>query len=185
MEKELDKWIRQARDKWQFRGKEKPSIAIEPSVGQESVWDYPRPPKLERDSRLIIVSVNGKVIAESDSTLRVLETANPPTFYIPPKDVDKTSLTLGSRLSLCEWKGAAQYWNVNVNTLVIENTAWYYLDPYPEFESIAGYFSFYPHRLTCYIDGELVRPQLGELYGGWITNETIGPFKGNPGTENW
>ena len=97
MEKELDKWIRQARDKWEFRGKEKPLIAIKPSTDQESVWDYPRPPKLEIDNRLIMVSVNGKVIAESRSTFRALETASPPTFYIPPKDVDKTSLTLGAQ----------------------------------------------------------------------------------------
>jgi len=185
MEKELDKWVRQARDKWEFRGKEKPLIAIKPSTGQESVWDYPRPPKLEIDNRLIMVSVNGKVIAESRSTFRALETASPPTFYIPPKDVDKTSLTLGAQYSLCEWKGVAQYWNVNINNLAIESAAWYYLDPYPGFESIAGYFSFYPHRLSCYIDGELVRPQPGKLYGGWITNEIIGPFKGNPGTEHW
>ena len=185
MGKEFDKWVRQARDKWQFRGKEKPSIAIEPNAWQESVWDYPRPPKLERDRRLITVSVNGKVIAESNSAIRALETASPPTFYIPPKDVDETTLTLGSRFSLCEWKGVAQYWNVNFNTFAIEGAAWYYLDPYQEFESIAGYFSFYPHRLSCYIDRELARPQPGKLYGGWITNEIIGPFKGNPGTENW
>jgi len=185
MENKLDKCVRQARDKWQFRGKEKPPIAIEPSAGQESVWDYPRPPKLERDRRLIMVSVNGRIIAESNSALRVLETASPPAFYIPPKDVDKTSLTLGDRSSLCEWKGIAQYWNVNVNTFTIENTAWHYLDPYIEFEPISGYFSFYPHRLSCYVDGELVRPQPGKLYGGWITNEIIGPFKGNAGTENW
>ena len=185
MEKELDKRVRQAREKWKFRGQKRPSTAIAPNAGQESVWDYPRPPKIEIDRRLIIVSVNGKIIAESHSTLRLVETASPPTFYIPPKDIDKTLLTQGSRSSLCEWKGIAQYWNVNVNNLAIENAAWHYLNPYPEFAAITGYLSFYPHQLSCYIDGELVRPQPGKLYGGWITNEILGPFKGNSGTENW
>ena len=182
---DMPEWVKQAQAKWRYRGQMRPLFSIEPKPGQESVWDYPRPPRLQKDFRKIQIRANGKIVAESQAAFRVLETASPPTFYIPPNDVDTESFTLGSSFSLCEWKGKANYWCMNVDGVFIEDIAWTYADPYPGFELIAGCFSFYPNRLACYVDGERVQAQAGQLYGGWITSEIVGPFKGEPGTENW
>ena len=119
------------------------------------------------------------------ASYRVLETASPPTFYIPPQAVEKQWLTIRARSSLCEWKGIAQYWCLNLDGFILEDVAWSYLNPHPGFELIAGYLAFYPGRVTCHLDEELVQPQPGGLYGGWVTKDIVGPFKGKPGTEHW
>lgn len=185
MIKDLPEWIKAAQAKWKYRGQGRPSFAVEPQAGQESVWDYPRPPRLISENRHIIVRANGRIIADSQSTYRILETASPPTFYIPPHDIDNKVLVPGAKSSLCEWKGTAQYWGVKIDGSSLEDVAWSYLNPFPGFELIAGYVAFYPNRVACYVNEELVQPQPGALYGGWVTKELLGPFKGEPRTESW
>ena len=169
---------------WKYRGQERPGFAAVPAPGQESVWDYPRPPKLTPDRRLIEVYQEEQMVAKSDRTYRVLETASPPSFYIPPDDVNWELLILAPGSSVCEWKGAAKYWNLQSNTK-LGVVGWSYPDPSPAFEKIRDYISFYPAVLMCYVSGERVRAQPGHFYGGWVTNEIVGPFKGDPGTEYW
>ena len=174
-----------ARAKWRYRGKSRPPFAEEPGPGQESVWDYPRPPRIEPDARRVRVTYEGAVLAESGATLRVLETASPPVFYIPPDDVDLTRLRRECGGSLCEWKGIATYWSVVGTEATLSNVGWSYDTPFPAFEPIRGYLSFYPAALVCHVGDELVRPQPGGFYGGWVTSEVVGPFKGEPGTGGW
>ena len=170
---------------WKYRGQIRPDFALVPGPGQESVWDYPRPPKLLSDKRLVEVYSGNKMLASSRKTYRVLETASPPTFYIPPKDVRKELLVVAPGSSVCEWKGAAKYWALASSNQRVGAVGWSYPDPTPAFEGIRDYFSFYPAALVCYVSGERVRGQPGQFYGGWITGEIVGPFKGKPGTEYW
>jgi uncharacterized protein (DUF427 family) len=159
---------------------------IEPGPGQESVWDYPRPPRVEETSRHIRVVFNGNVIAETRCAKRVLETSHPPVYYIPPEDVKMEYLRRASRTSYCEWKGRAVYYTVSVGDKQAENAAWYYPDPAPGFEAIKEHLAFYPQLMdACYVDGERVKAQAGGFYGGWITSDIVGPFKGEPGTWGW
>jgi uncharacterized protein (DUF427 family) len=170
---------------WTYRGQKRPPFADEPAAGQESVWDYPRPPKLALDGRRVEVRLGKLIIADSIQTYRVLETASPPTFYIPPDDVRLQLLQPCPGSSICEWKGAAQYWALKRDGRSRQPAGWFYPSPNAPFKAIAGYFSFYPARVECYVDGERVQPQPGEFYGGWVTHEIAGPFKGLPGTEHW
>jgi uncharacterized protein (DUF427 family) len=157
-----------------------------PGPGQESVWDYPRPPRLEWSSRKIRVFFNGIKLADSSKSARVLETSHPPVYYIPPEDIVMEYLRLTSYHTYCEWKGSATYYTVEVNGIREVNTAWSYLKPSENFETISGYIAFYPSRMeACYVDDELVRAQEGDFYGGWITNEIVGPFKGVPDSFGW
>ena len=158
---------------------------IEPGPGQESVWDYPRPPRLEPCKRRVEAIFEGVVIAASDSAIRVLETAGPPTIYIPPDDCSLEHLTPTRRKTYCEWKGPASYFDVVVAAQRARNAAWSYPGPKPGFESIAGYLSFYPAKVECYLGGERARPQPGRFYGGWVTDDIVGPFKGEPGSLGW
>lgn len=185
MSKKLPPEVLRAREQWKFRGESLPEFAVEPGEDQESVWDYPRPPRVVEDSRRVVVRRNDTVIADSTRAVRVLETASPPTFYLPPDDIQDKYLEMGIGESLCEWKGAAQYWSVRIGDNLFENVAWSYLDPYPGFESIQGYLSFYPARLLCVVGEEQAHPQPGGFYGGWVTSDVTGPFKGAPGTEWW
>ncbi|MDX1740204.1 MAG: DUF427 domain-containing protein [Rhodothermales bacterium] len=169
---------------WKYRGHSRPPFADEPRDGQESVWDYPRPPRLANDSRLVEVVSGSVIIARSTRTIRVLETASPPTFYIPPDDVAVDRLTPAAGASVCEWKGTAGYWALAGNADV-GPVGWSYAAPRGEFEDIRDYFSFYPGRVACFVDGERVRPQPGGFYGGWLTDEIAGPVKGEPGTGHW
>ncbi len=154
----------------------------QPGPGQESVWDYPRPPACLPSDRLVVVRREGEVVAESRGAWRVLETSHPPTWYVPPGDVaDGVLVRSAARSTWCEWKGAATYWDV----AGLEAGAWSYEDPTPGFVDITGYLAFSPARLECTIDGERVRPQDGGFYGGWITDDVVGPFKGAPGTLGW
>ena len=156
-----------------------------PQAGEESVWDYPRPPRIEPDRRLIVIASQGKIIAECHFSYRVLETASPPTFYIPPAHIHFSLLATYPGSSACEWKGYAQYWSINIPDRPQEAVAWDYPDPFTGYQAIAGYLSFYPNRVECFVDGNRVTPQPGGLYGGWVTPEVVGPFKGEPGTEYW
>ena len=169
---------------WQYRGQKRPGFAIAPGPGQESVWDYPRPPVLTPDGRTIEVWFGEILIASSRQTFRVMETAHPPSFYIPPDDVIRKALIGASGRSICEWKGSARYWSLTYAP-ELSIVGWSYPEPAPAFNKIRGYFTFYPAALACYIDGERVRPQPGKFYGGWITNDVVGPFKGDPGSESW
>ncbi len=179
-------WIKHARDQWTNRGQVRPPFAARIETGQESVWDYPRPPMIQADSREVVVKTNDVIIAKTDRALRVLETASPPTFYLPPDDVRTEFLHASGGGSICEWKGQARYWSVvPPNATPLVDAAWSYDQPFAGFEVIAGWFSFYPARLECFVEGVRVVPQPGNLYGGWITPEVIGPFKGEPGTAGW
>ena len=152
----------------------------------ESVWDYPRPPRLETDGREIRVVHRGQMVATSTRAQRVLETSHPPVFYLPPQDVRTDLLIPGSGISVCEWKGLARYWDLVVGDDSVENAAWSYPDPKPKYSTLAGWIAFYPGRVdTCTVDGETVVPQAGDFYGGWITSEITGPFKGGAGTAGW
>ncbi len=178
--------ILSAREKWKYRGQIRPSFAKPIEAGQESVWDYPRPPRIERDSREFIVMRTGTVVAKTSRAIRVLETASPPTFYLPPQDVRIDLLAEANGNSICEWKGLARYWSIALpDQRLLRNAAWSYDDPFEGFEQIAGYFSFYPRLVDCSVDGRRVLPQPGHSYGGWVTPEIIGPFKGEAGTESW
>jgi uncharacterized protein (DUF427 family) len=170
---------------WTNTGLARPDFAIEPQAGQESVWDYPRPPLLVPDPREVVVQAGGIEVARSVNALRLLETASPPTFYLPPGDVCKESFSPASGTSFCEWKGSATYWDVQLESVGSPQAAWSYAEPFGDFAGLAGYFSFYPSRVECFVAGERVRAQSGGFYGGWITDEVIGPFKGDPGTGGW
>ena len=159
---------------------------IEPGPGQESVWDYPRPPRLDGCSERIKVVVDGVVIAESNQTKRVLETSHPPVYYVPPEDVRMELLESTERQSWCEWKGKARYFDVVLGERRIPNAAWAYPTPTRAFESIRDHLAFYPHLMdACFVGEEQVQAQAGGFYGGWITSNIVGPFKGEPGTRGW
>jgi uncharacterized protein (DUF427 family) len=169
---------------WKHRGQQRPDFALEPGPGQESVWDYPRPPALvESDETVEVHCENGR-IAASSRVLRVLETASPPTYYLPASDVDWDFLRAIEQASFCEWKGRASYFALADDASGIA-VAWRYADPSPRFAAIDDHVSFYPGRLACYVNSERVRPQAGDFYGGWITDRVVGPFKGDPGTGHW
>jgi uncharacterized protein (DUF427 family) len=159
---------------------------IPPGPGQESVWDYPRPPRVEDCPRRVKVVFRSVVVADSRQTKRVLETSHPPVYYIPPDDI-RMDLLLPSRgSSFCEWKGRAQYYHLQVDGSIVREAAWYYPDPVRAFVALRDHVAFYPSRVdACYVDEELVRSQEGDFYGGWITDNIVGPFKGAPGTNWW
>lgn len=159
---------------------------IEPGPGQESVWDYPRPPRLEPTTRRIRIVFGGETIVDTTSAFRVLETSHPPVYYIPRDDIRGGVLRPASGSTVCEWKGIARYWNVAVGDRVAERAAWSYERPEPGFSPIAGCIAFYAGPMdACYVDDSLVEPQPGGFYGGWITPDVVGPFKGVPGSSDW
>ena len=168
---------------WQYRGQKRPDFAAIPGPGQESVWDFPRPPALAADGRRVEVYSSGKLIASSSRTYRVLETAHPPSFYIPPAVVKWAMLAAAPGSSICEWKGRAQYWTLSADPQGA--VGWSYPNPTPAFAPIRDYVSFYPALVDCYVDGERVAAQPGRFYGGWVTGDIVGPFKGDPETGHW
>ena len=150
------------------------------------MWNYPRPPRVESLAEPVRIDFGGRHIVQSDRALRVLETSHPPGIYVPLDDVTPGVLEVTPSSSFCEFKGRASYYTVRVGEQVSVDAAWTYLDPSPGYESLAGAVSFYPGRVdACYIGDELVTPQAGEFYGGWITGRVVGPFKGGPGTFGW
>lgn len=169
---------------WKYQGQTRPDFAVTPGAGQESVWDYPRPPRIALDARRVEVKSGGVLIASTTSALRILETASPPTFYLPLADVDMTKLVRVPGSSFCEWKGRAAYWALATDGSQ-RAVGWSYEQPLARFAAIAGALSFYPALLECTVNGERVRPQPGGFYGGWVTDEIVGPVKGGPGPRSW
>jgi uncharacterized protein (DUF427 family) len=159
---------------------------IPPGPGQESVWDYPRPPRLEDSDRHIRIVVNGETIADTRRAKRILETSHPPVYYIPPGDIRMEFLQRAPGTSWCEWKGKASYYDIVVGNRKISRAAWYYPNPVPAYAGIRDYVAFYPSKMDrCTVDDEEAVAQEGDFYGGWITSDIVGPFKGGPGTRGW
>ncbi|AGC77669.1 uncharacterized protein (DUF427 family) [Nonlabens dokdonensis] len=176
--------LQKARDGWSNRGNKRPPFAIEPEEGQRSVWDFPRPPVIEKVTQPVLVQYQGDTIVDTQNALAVLETASPPTYYIPREDVNLEILVeLQGKSSFCEWKGKADYFAIKENQN--RPVAWSYANPLQEFADLKDYLAFYPQHLECFVDGNRVKPQPGEFYAGWITPDLTGPFKGESGTGHW
>ncbi len=157
-----------------------------PKPGQESVWDYPRPPRLEPATECLRVVFNGITIADTQRGHRVLETSHPPVYYFPPNDIRMDYLTGVDGGSFCEWKGAARYFDVEVDGKRAHRAAWCYPRPTSRFADIGNHMAFYCHLMdACFVGVEQARPQPGNFYGGWTTDAIAGPFKGEPGTAGW
>jgi uncharacterized protein (DUF427 family) len=178
-------WLSAAREQWRWRGHVRPAWAAVPGPGQTSVWDFPRPPRLEPDPREVVVRWGGVQVARTRRAVRLLETAHPPTFYLPWEDVAGHLLQRAPGASFCEWKGPAQYWSLVDGDRCLPGVAWSYPQPLAGAEVVAGCVAFYAAGLDCTVGGAPVRAQPGGFYGGWITPELAGPFKGEPGSEGW
>ena len=171
--------------RWATHGRP-PETIVAPEPGQESVWDYPRPPALQRVFDRVTVEFAGQLIADTTGALRVCETASPPTYYIPDVDVRTEFVYAEAGTSICEWKGRAVYHSLVVGGRRTAQCAWSYPNPAPEYRALANTLAFYPSRVDrCAVGGLLVRPQPGEFYAGWVTPDLVGPFKGEPGSQNW
>ncbi len=183
----LLRMVPRARDAW--RSARRPRTIVEPGPGQESVWSFPRPPRVEPVAARVTVAFGDRVIAASGRAERVLETAGAPCYYLPPDDCDLTALARTPNWSVCEWKGVAWSYDVLAGGDRLTGAAWCYPDPLDDlgcgFARIAGWFAFYATRLTCTIGSERVTPQPGGFYGGWVTAALTGPIKGSPGSEGW
>lgn len=156
------------------------------STPKESVWNYPRPPRLESNTRHLKVIFNDQVVAETRRGYRVLETSHPPTYYFPPEDVRWEFLEPSTLHTFCEFKGQASYLNLNIKGRISSNAAWQYANPSHPFEDIRDHVCFYGSRVdVCLVDEEEVHAQAGDFYGGWITSDIEGPFKGSAKTQNW
>lgn len=177
--------LERARAHWTYRGGQRPPFAVEPADGQESVWDYPRPPAYVADARRVEVYAGDRLLVRTDHSIRVLETGSPPTFYLPPAAIDRSLLMPSQRRTFCEWKGEAVYCHVLADTGRIDNALWTYPNALDDAAVIAGWYACYPSLLRCFVDGEPVRAQAGGYYGGWITDQVVGPCKGEPGTGHW
>jgi uncharacterized protein (DUF427 family) len=159
---------------------------VEPGPGQESVWDYPRPPRLEEVDEKVKVVFGGVTLAYTTSAKRVLETSHPPVYYIPQQDIRMEYLEPSGGGSFCEWKGRASYYEVVTGERKESRAAWFYPDPTPPFADLRDHVAFYPSKMDgCWVGGKKVGAQQGDFYGGWITPDIVGPFKGGPGTWGW
>ncbi len=158
---------------------------VVPAPGQESVWDYPRPPRVEPTAERIRIEFGGEVVVDTTDAVRVLETSHPPVYYVPRAAVT-AALVSASGSSFCEFKGAARYLSLRVGDRLADRAAWYYPTPSPGYESLVDRIAVYPARMDrCEVAGETVAAQAGDFYGGWITSRVVGPFKGGPGTAGW
>ncbi|MGH0028262.1 MAG: DUF427 domain-containing protein [Myxococcota bacterium] len=172
--------------RWKQSSPGRPAGAPVPGPGQESVWDYPRPPRVEPVAKRLRVELAGHVLADTREAVRVLETAGAPVFYLPPADVDTAKLEPAPGGSLCEWKGRARYWSARVGDRFVREAAWSYPDPYPEYAVLKDRLAFYAGRVdACWVGDERATPQPGGFYGGWVTRDILGPIKGEPGSEGW
>jgi uncharacterized protein (DUF427 family) len=160
---------------------------IPPAAGQESVWDYPRPPRLEAVTAPVRIVLGGETIVSTTKAYRVLETSHPPTYYLPPSDIVEGALRpSGTRPSLCEWKGVAVYFSIRGGDEEAPDAGWAYPRPTPAFAAIADHVAFYCSMMDeCWVGDELATPQPGGFYGGWVTSQVVGPFKGIPGSNGW
>lgn len=156
-------------------------------MAKESVWDYPRPPRMELSPKRVRVEFAGIVIADSTRAYRILETSHPPVYYLPPEDISMKYLkAVPSYSTFCEWKGAATYWTIEVSGKRSEQVAWSYAAPAAPYQALKNHLAFYASRVDgCYVDDEKVMAQAGDFYGGWITADIVGPFKGGKGTAGW
>ena len=170
---------------WAHHGQARPAFAREPGPGEESVWDYPRPPVVRPDARAVVVQLGSHVVARSAATYRLCETASPPTFYIPKTAIDSSVLVPSRSASWCEWKGRASYWHVVIGDTRITDAACGYPKAAGAYACLADTLAFYPSRLACFVAGQRVLAQDGGFYGGWVTSEIVGPYKGEPGTSGW
>lgn len=159
-------------------------LPIQP--GQESVWDYPRPPRVEPTSERVEITLGGQVVARTTGALRVLETSHPPAYYLPVAAFADGALVPTRGTSFCEFKGYAAYFDVVGGGEVAHRAGWTYPEPSPGFEVLRDHVAVMPGAMQeCTVDGEVVMPQAGGFYGGWITGRVVGPFKGGPGTDGW
>jgi len=149
------------------------------------VWDFPRPPDLVTDSREVVIRWGDVEVARTRRAVLVRETSHPPSFYLPWNDVARHLLSAAPGSSMCEWKGPARYWTLNDGQRQLPNVAWSYPQPMAGAGALADCVAFYPAALDCSVDGARVLPQPGGFYGGWITPELVGPFKGVPGSQGW
>jgi len=157
-----------------------------PGPGQESVRDYPRPPRLDRTDVVVEVVLGGEVVAHTSAAIRILETSHPPTYYLPRSAFAPGSLRTARGGSYCEWKGQASYLDVVGGDVVAARAGWFYPVPTAPYAALVDHVAVYPGLVDrCTVDGELVRPQPGGFYGGWVTSKVVGPFKGQPGTQLW
>jgi uncharacterized protein (DUF427 family) len=159
---------------------------VTPGPEQESVWDYPRPPRVEPSDERVVLRLGGKTIADTTRSLRVLETSHPPTYYLPRDAFVPGVLEPAAGSSFCEFKGAAKYLSLRTADATAERAAWHYPTPSPGFEQLLDHIAVYPGAMdSCEVNGEAVTPQAGGFYGGWITSRVVGPFKGEPATLGW
>lgn len=157
-----------------------------PAAGQESVWDYPRPPRAEASTERIVIVFGGETIVDTTDSVRVLETSHPPVYYLPAAAFRPGALADAQGQSFCEFKGLADYLSVRGGSQTASGAAWFYPNPSPGYESLVGRVAVYPSAMQqCTVDGEVVTSQEGDFYGGWITSRVVGPFKGAPGTLGW
>lgn len=177
---EEDARIIAARSHWEYRGRKRPAFAQDTGPGEESVWDFPRPPRIESVNQTIRVEHRGVLVASTDNGKRVLETAGAPTYYIPPEDI-LVPLKPGVGGSVCEWKGLAEPLDVQGQP----SAAWRYVQMFPAFAALYLWVAFYPTVLDCFIGEEKVTAQPGGYYGGWVTQNLKGPIKGEPGSGSW
>ena len=161
-------------------------VPVVPGPGQESVWDYPRPPRIERVGDRIRVVVDGRVLADTTRAVRVLETAGAPVYYLPLDDVDQTNLIPSERTTFCEWKGSASYFDYAAGDRRIPAIGWLYREPNPGYEPLESRVAFYAGKVDeAWVGDERATPQPGGFYGGWVTRAVVGPIKGEPGSERW
>lgn len=172
--------------------KKQTSSKADPSAGQpESVWDYPRPPRIEPCARHLKIIHHGIVIADTQQSFRILETSHPPVYYIPQQAIAMQWLQRSpSRSSFCEFKGSATYWSLHLPAELgaadVADVAWSYAAPTGQYLALKDHLAFYASRVdSCFVDDEQVKAQAGDFYGGWITSHVTGPFKGAPGTRGW
>lgn len=183
---ELNDHYRRDRERWRNAVRIRPADIVHPDPGQESVWDYPRPPRVEPVEARVRIEFEGITLADTTRALRVCETSSPPGYYIPQADIAMDHLEPSARTSFCEWKGLASYWSVRVGSRFAKDAAWSYPEPDEGFEAIRDHLAFYPRRMdTCWVGEQRVTPQPGFYYGGWVTPNLVGPFKGAPGSEGW
>lgn len=159
---------------------------IKPKAGQESVWDYPRPPKIETFDGHIRILFNKEIILETNKAFRILETSHPPTYYLSLDKFIEDALILNHNTSYCEFKGKASYYDVSYNGKTAVNAAWGYTEPHEIYQGLKYHVAIYAHMMdACYVNGEKVQSQEGNFYGGWITSNIVGPYKGGLGTWGW
>lgn len=159
---------------------------VKPEVGQESVWDYPRPPRVEASSERVIVRLGGRIISDTTDAVRVLETSHPPVYYLPTDSFSPGALIQVQGTSFCEFKGEANYYDVVAGKTLARRAGWTYPAPVSGYEELASRVALYPSCMeSCEVGGEQVTFQEGDFYGGWITSGIVGPFKGGPGTAGW